>query len=89
MLLTAGKSLARVVLDRAWYSLANYVLPKSQCGYGPWCSTADLIFVTCLDLGKSGLKSARILQDCRRKDSFFWLNEAATEEISLFLVELK
>ena len=45
LLSTAGKILARVLLDRLIPAIAEEVLPESQCGFRANCGTTDMIFV--------------------------------------------
>ena len=43
LLSLVGKTLARVLLPRL-QKLANRILPESQCGFRPSCSTIDMVF---------------------------------------------
>ena len=56
LLSIAGKILAKVLLNRLIDHLEDGLLPKSQCGFRPGRSTADMIFV------------ARQLQKCQEQN---------------------
>ncbi|XP_062841273.1 uncharacterized protein LOC134300780 [Trichomycterus rosablanca] len=45
LLSTAGKILARVILNRLISNISEVNLPESQCGFRPGRSTTDMIFV--------------------------------------------
>ena len=47
LLSTAGKILARVLLERLIPAIAEEVLPESQCGFRANRGTTDMIFVLC------------------------------------------
>ncbi len=62
LLSTAGKVLARIMLNRLLTSVADVVLPESQCGFRRERGTSDMIFV------------ARLLQDkCREQHKDLYL----------------
>uniref|UniRef100_A0A5F8G352 Reverse transcriptase domain-containing protein n=1 Tax=Monodelphis domestica TaxID=13616 RepID=A0A5F8G352_MONDO len=44
LLSTAGKILARVILNRLLSSVSEQNLPESQCGFRPDCSTINMVF---------------------------------------------
>uniref|UniRef100_K7E252 RNA-directed DNA polymerase n=1 Tax=Monodelphis domestica TaxID=13616 RepID=K7E252_MONDO len=44
LLSTAGKILARIILNRLLSSVSEQNLPESQCGFRPDCSTIDMVF---------------------------------------------
>lgn len=62
LLSTAGKVLARIMLNRLLSKVADVILPESQCGFRQSRSTSDMIFV------------ARLLQEkCREQHQDLYL----------------
>ena len=44
LLSTAGKILARIILNRIEENMCTLILPETQCGFRRNCSTIDMVF---------------------------------------------